>query len=100
MRLWVRHAQIEPVQRAMFERYGTFVLQLALVNTPTGDVHVQDELRQLTFQPPLRAACFAWLTEQHDIDERSHTVTLMMEAAILLFVGVEMTTSLYDLWRR
>jgi hypothetical protein len=37
----------------------------------------------------VRDSLLAWLTEQHDREERKETWHITMEAAIALFVGIE-----------
>src|ERR1039457_3940716 len=77
--------------RKTFERYGVIAIQVALAASNT-IVHEEKFLRLDT--EPTSKSVLSWLTEQHDRTERKETWSITMEAAITIFVGVELFLSL------
>ena len=94
----VHRANIPPELRAEFETYGEAVVAqmlgtlLPLTSTTLG-------LPNWAVVPEERQAGLAWLREKHDEETRRHNVTMAMELAILLLVGVEAASTLHT-WAR
>ena len=92
MRIRVRKAKIDADLRETFEQYGVAVMQQLLVNQDHVFIHKGDEKSARRVGSPL----LLWLTEQYDRAERKETFNLLMEIAILVFVGVEMAVAIVD----
>lgn|ERR1700676_1399503 len=94
MRLFsIRKAQIDPELRTTFEQHGVVTMQMLLA---AGDFfrHKGQALRISATEPLL----LLWLTEQYDRVERKEHWTLLMEAAITLFVAAELLLTLFRLF--
>ena len=95
MRLFsIRRADIDPELRQTFERYGTVTMQMLLATNTTTYRHQGNLTTVELYLAPL----LAWLTEQYDRAERKEHWTLVMEAAITLFVAAELFFSLFRLF--
>ncbi len=92
MRLRVQKANIPDNLRRSFEEYGEAVVAQFMGH------RLEAEPSQSTGLPywvkDYRPEALAWLREQHHIEDRRRTVTELMEAAILVLVGVEATDTL------
>jgi hypothetical protein len=88
--LRIRRAAIPPERRDLFERLGAPVISLAI----TSGFHAPaPQLHPLYDDSEVRNNATAWLTEQYDRAERKETWSLTMEAAITIFVAVELALS-------
>ncbi len=94
MRLFsIRKAQIDPELRITFEQYGIPTMQMLLA---TGDFFRHKG--QGVLVRDAEASLLPWLTEQYDRAERKEHWTLLMEAAITLFVAAELFLTLFRLF--
>ncbi len=94
MRLWsIRKAQIDKELRTTFEQYGVATMQMLLA---LGDYfrHKGEVLEVRDAEERL----LPWLTEQYDRAERKEHWTLLMEAAITVFVAAELFLTLFRLF--
>jgi hypothetical protein len=93
--LTVRKAKIDPNLRQQLEQYGVAIMQILLALgqnfEPAGIQATLDDSN-----PDLRDDVLAWLTEQHDIQERKETVTFWMEFAIVVLVAAELAFSILN----
>jgi hypothetical protein len=80
----VRKADIDPELRKTFEHYGVVTMQMILATTNYFQ-HLDKQLMAQNVRPDL----LPWLTEQYDRAERKETWSLTMEAAITVFVAIE-----------
>jgi len=95
MRLFsIRRAQIDPELRTTFEQHGITTMQMLLA---TGDFFRHKG--QAFLVRDAEASLLPWLTEQYDRAERKEHWTLLMEAAITLFVAAELFLTLFRLFR-
>jgi hypothetical protein len=78
----------------MFERFGAAIVTAALYGGFPGPV-TTEPLKTLYNRPGCREAAAEWLTEQYDRAERRETWSITMEAAITVFVGVELIISVF-----
>jgi hypothetical protein len=85
----IRKAAIDSELRKTFERYGTATMQMILATTN----YFQHLDKQLMAQN-VRDDLLPWLTEQYDRAERKETWSLMMDAAITVFVAIEVLPSI------
>lgn len=87
MRLWwwrkVRRANIGPVDRDTFERFGEPVIATVLAS---GLNPRPEELQQVYNNPSKLKAAESWLTEQADLREQHEQRLETLEWAILIFV--------------
>ncbi len=92
----IRKANIDAGLRETFERYGTVGMQVALATT-NWIWHQRSSLKlnEVSISEPL----LSWLTQQHDREERKETWHITMEAAITVFVLVELVVSIISLVR-
>jgi hypothetical protein len=83
-RFRVRKADIPPVERDLFERYGEQVIGLVLAR---GFTPAAPELQPL-YQPPSPIQIHArdWLTQRSDEEEQHKTLTFWLELGVLVFV--------------
>jgi hypothetical protein len=92
MKFRVRRADIDPELRKTFEQYGVSVMQQLLVNQDHIFLHKNQQVTARGFSFVL----LAWLTEQYDRAQRKETFNLLMEIAILVFVGLEVIFAAAD----
>ena len=85
----IRKPAIDPELRKTFERYGTATMQMILATTN----YFQHLDKQLMAQN-VRDDLLPWLTEQYDRAERKETWSLTMDAAITVFVAIEVLPSI------
>jgi hypothetical protein len=86
-------AKIDPDLRTTYEQYGVATMQTLLA--------LGDYFRHKGKPLPVKEAeesLLCWLTEQYDRAERKEHWTLLMEAAITLFVAAELFLSLFRLF--
>ena len=91
--LSIRKAQIDKELRTTFEQYGVATMQMLLA---LGDYfrHKGEVLEVRDAEEPL----LPWLQSNTDRSERKEHWTLLMEAAITLFVAAELLISLFRLF--
>ena len=82
----IRKATIEPELRATLELYGVGSMQAILGRHTT---FWQQDRWHGAHDPPYLKYVIDWLCEQYDRAERRETWTLTMEAAITVFVILE-----------
>jgi len=86
----IRKAEIDPELRETFEQYGVGTMQNLLAREGrfrhTGS---------LTNVSTVEDKLLAWLTEQYDRAEKKETWSLTMEAAITIFVAIEVLPSIF-----
>src|SRR2546425_13013649 len=85
----IRKPAIDPELPKTFERYGTATMQMILATTN----YFQHLDKQLMAQN-VRDDLLPWLTEQYDRAERKETWSLTMDAAITVFVAIEVLPSI------
>jgi|ERR1017187_3496542 hypothetical protein len=88
---WVRIRKAKSVpkgDREIFERVGASIIGIILYGDFSG--------QQMTEVQKTRKHAEAWLTEQYDCAERKETWSITMEAAITLFVAVELVFSILN----
>lgn len=107
----IRKATIEDADREALERLGYSVAQLIFASRYdeiardealagikiTGGTTLNFGLRMTLVNDK---ALTAWLTEQHDYEERRETWSLTMEAAITVFVLAELIFSVINFMRK
>jgi hypothetical protein len=86
----IRKAGIDPELRMTFERYGTVTMQMLLATNTTTYRHNGNLATVELYLAPL----LEWLTEQYDRAERKETWSLTMDAAITVFVAIEVLPSI------
>jgi hypothetical protein len=91
MRIRVRAAKIDSELRKTFEQYGASVMQVILER-----ILVSWHKGGRTGPDGHRDPLLAWLTEQHDNDERRETMLIAMELSILIFVGAELVFAIIN----
>ena len=84
-----RKANIDPRLRETFERYGVESMQVTLATT-NYFLHNGKNVTATNVLDDL----LPWLTEQYDRKERKETWSLTMEAAITIFVAIELVLSI------
>jgi hypothetical protein len=89
----IRRAGIPGEDREMFERFGAAIVSAALYGGFVGPM-TTEPLKSLYSKSQSRDAAAEWLTEQYDRAERRETWSITMEAAITVFVGVELIFSI------
>jgi hypothetical protein len=86
MRFYFRRVKIDPELRKTFERYGEVTMQMLLATNATTYRHQGSLTTVELYLAPL----LDWLTEQYARKETKETWSLMMEAAITIFVAAEL----------
>lgn len=81
----IRKAEIDSELRKTFEQHGVGTIQTLLAVGDFIREKGKEPLLVKDFQEPL----LLWLTEQYDRAERRETWSLTMEAAITVFVALE-----------
>jgi hypothetical protein len=81
----IRVADIDPALRQTFERHGVGTMQALLASHDRVFEHEGYGIDAKS----VRDSLLAWLTEQYDREERKETWHITMEAAIAVFVGIE-----------
>lgn len=90
-----RAALIPESERDLFERFGASVVSIILCSGFSGPQTTEPQ-RALYGNRETREHAEAWLTEQYDRAERKETWSLTMEAAITVFVAVELLFSILN----
>lgn len=94
--LRVRKAKSIPdADREMFERFGAAIFGAVLYGGFSGP-QATGAQKALYENPGTRLHAEAWLTEQYDRAERKETWSITMEAAITVFVAVELVLSVLN----
>jgi hypothetical protein len=92
----VRKAKSIPdADREMFERFGAAIIGTVLYGGFSGPQTTVAQ-KALYGNTDTRKHAEAWLTEQYDRAERKETWSITMEAAITLFVAVELVLSILN----
>jgi hypothetical protein len=78
--------------RKTFERYGVVTMQMLLAST-----NYFFHQKQMKMARDVEPDLLSWLTEQYDRAERKETWMITMEAAVTLFVLVEVCLSIIGL---
>jgi len=89
----VHRANISPKLRVSFEQYGEAVVALIL-SRPLTHGPTTAGVPQWAESDADRQCGLEWLREKHDETARQHNVTMAMELAILVLVGVEAASTL------
>jgi hypothetical protein len=89
----IRKASIPKEERDIFEPFGATVIGTVLSG---GFNPLAPELQSIYASTDIRRHAAAWLTEQYDRAERKETWSLTMEAAITVFVAVELVFSVLN----
>jgi len=93
VRFRVRRAKINPIFRQHLEQFGAPVVAAVLA---AGSAPRHENLARIHNNSDLAESAAKWLTEQYDRDERKESWSIIMEAAITVFVLVEMTISIVE----
>ncbi len=91
----IRKAEIDADLRNTFERYGVGTMQSILARAG----QFRGIKGSLTNVSTVENDLLAWLTEQFDRAERKETWSLTMEAAITVFVAIEVVPLLVRFFR-
>jgi hypothetical protein len=94
---WIppKKADIDPELRKTFQRYGTVTMQMLLATNTTTYRHQGNLTTVERYLNPL----LAWLTEQYEWAEVKETWSLTMEAAITVFVAIEVVPLIVKFFR-
>src|SRR5262245_46825791 len=91
----VRHAEITPEHRDLFERYGETVVQLVV---SSGHSPTAPELQAIYQVPAAKKEALLWLTERADINANHERRIEYVEWAISIFVIASVGLEIYSLW--
>ena len=90
----IRKASVPKEARDLFERCGSSVIGAVLAG---GSTPLLGALQKSLYEKSdMRQQALDWLTEQYDRAERKETWSLTMEAAITVFVAVEVVLSILN----
>jgi hypothetical protein len=99
VRVRVRKADIDPKLREQLELFGKDVVAITLgifqmpVGGPPGAMPMHAQMVIFNNQAP----AMKWLQQKRDEAERHETVTLVLEIAIVILIGVEIILSVASL---
>jgi hypothetical protein len=96
LRFRVHTANIDPDLRRTFERYGVIGMQVVM---GTHHHFLHQGRWCAAADTPMATDLLAWLTEKAEGAERWETVSLTMEAAIIVLIVVEIVLSIISLYR-
>jgi hypothetical protein len=91
----LRKADIPKTEREMLERFGPATVAAIVYGGFPGPPNIEPQ-KSLYEDSTKRQHASEWLTEEYDRAERSETWSMTMEAAITLFVGVELVFSIVN----
>ena len=91
----IRKADIPAAERAVFERYGVNVIGMVLAGGYSPGA--QEISGVYERHNPMQVHARDWMTEQFDKAERHESWSILMEAAITIFVLAELIISITGL---
>ena|SRR5437879_1716007 len=91
----LRKADIPKKERDMLERFGPTTVAAIIYGGFSGPLNIEPQ-KSLFEDATKRQHASEWLTKEYDRAERKETWSITMEAAITLFVAVELIFSILN----